>query len=82
MKRLVVEQKIKKLVVTRGFNGSILYDKKSNKFKSSDAFAKNSVDKIGAGDAMLSLISLCLKSKIDDELALLTGSLAAAVYVE
>jgi rfaE bifunctional protein kinase chain/domain/rfaE bifunctional protein nucleotidyltransferase chain/domain len=82
MKRLVVEQKIKKLVVTRGFNGSILYDKKSNKFKSSDAFAKNSVDKIGAGDAMLSLISLCLKSKIDDELALLTGSLAAAVSVE
>ena len=37
--------------------------------------------KIGAGDAMLSLIALCLKSNFSNELALLIGSLAAAYSV-
>ena len=37
---------------------------------------------IGAGDAMLSIISMCLKYKFDKDLALLIGSLAAAQSVE
>ena len=55
-----------------------------NKFKVfyCPAFAKNSVDKVGAGDAMLSITSLCLKMKIDPELTLFLGSLAAANSVE
>ena len=47
-----------------------------------EAYAKTSVDKIGAGDAMLSIIALCLKSRLDRELVLLTGSLAAAQSVK
>ena len=70
------------MIVTRGINGSVLYEKKNNKFVWSDAFAKSAVDKIGAGDAMLSIISLCLKCGFDKDLALLTGSLAAAQSVE
>ena len=48
----------------------------------SDAFAKSAVDKIGAGDAMLSIIALCLKSGFHKELALLIASLAASQSVE
>ena len=58
------------------------YNKKKNKFITTEAYARASVDKIGAGDAMLSIISLCLKSGFIAELALLTGSLAAAQSVE
>ena len=56
--------------------------KKNNKFNFSDAFAKKAVDKIGAGDAMLSLIALTLKSGFSSELALLVASLAGAHSVE
>ncbi|MDP7197294.1 MAG: transposase, partial [SAR202 cluster bacterium] len=40
------------------------------------------VDNIGAGDAMLSIIALCLKCGFDRDLALLIASLAAAQSVE
>ena len=46
------------------------------------AFAKNAVDKVGAGDAMLSVTSLCLKMKMSPELTLFLGSIAAANSVE
>ena len=82
IKKLALQQNIKDLIVTRGINGSILYNKKENKFKTCEAFAKSAVDKIGAGDAMLSMIALCLKSKFDKDLSLLSASLAAAQSVE
>ena len=50
---------------------------KKNKFFYADAYAKNIVDKIGAGDTMLSLIAPCLSSKIDIDVSLLISSLAA-----
>jgi len=78
MKKLSKEQKIKNLVVTRGTRGALLYDKSKNKFNNCEAYANNAVDKIGAGDAMLSIIALFFKSGIKKELSLLGGSLAAA----
>ena len=81
MKKLSHEQNIKNLVVTRGTRGSTLYNKKNNKFILCDAYAKTSVDKIGAGDAMLSVIALCLKCGLYRDLALLISSLAAAQSV-
>ena len=78
MKKLVLQQKIKNLVVTRGIKGALIYNKKRKKFNMCDAFSKSSIDKIGAGDAMLSIIGLFLKSGSTQELALLAGSLAAA----
>jgi sugar/nucleoside kinase (ribokinase family) len=51
--------KLKYLIITRGTSGAILYQAKKNKFYYSDAFGKKIVDKVGAGDAMLSIISLC-----------------------
>ena len=82
MKELSSERKIHNLIVTRGKDGSILYNNNENKFKYSEAFASDQVDKIGAGDAMLALSALCLKLKLDKSLSLLLGSLAAAQSVE
>ena len=82
IKKLSREQNIKDLVVTRGKNGAIIYNKKFNKFGSCGAFVKTALDKVGAGDAMLSIISLCLKNNFTRELSLLMGSLAGAQSTE
>ena len=54
----------------------------SKKYFYSAAFASKVVDKIGAGDAMLGILSLCLKKNFDKNFSLLVGSLAAAQSVE
>ena len=82
MKKLSFEQKIKNLIVTRGDQGALLYNKNEKKFNLCEAYAKNTVDKVGAGDAMLAIIAICLKSGFNRELALLAASLAAAQSVE
>lgn len=82
MKKLSSDQNIKNIIVTMGIMGSLLFNKKKNKFYHCDAFAPSAVDKVGAGDSMLSIISLCLKSSFEKELVLLMGSLAAARSVE
>ena len=46
------------------------------------AFANKLVDKVGAGDTMLSLISLMLKAGCSKDLSLLIGSYAGAFSVE
>ena len=81
MKRLSHEHNIKNLIVTKGVEGALLYNKKEKKFYSSEALSKTAIDKIGAGDAMLSIISLCLKNRLSKDLLLLIGSLAGAQSV-
>jgi len=81
MKRFCHEQNIKNLVVTRGNQGSLLYNKKDKKFNYSEAYASTAIDKIGAGDAMLSIIALCLKHGLSKDLSLFIGSLAGAQSV-
>lgn len=78
---LTKQLKLKYLIITRGSSGAILYETKNNKFYYSDAFTKNIVDKVGAGDAMLSIISLCLYNKIDLDLSLLIASLCGGQAV-
>ena len=82
MKKLSNQQKIKNLIVTRGSEGALIYNKNKNKFSSCKAYANNVVDKVGAGDAMLSIIALCLKSGLTNELSLLISSLAAGQSAE
>ena len=79
--RLIKFLKIKKLIITRGNKGVILLEKK-DKVIYAPAFANKVVDKVGAGDSMLAIISLCMKIKIPDDLALFLGSLAGASAVE
>ena len=70
------------LLVTRGKHGAILLSKKNKNFVESPAFAKNVVDKVGAGDAMLSIISLLIKIGAPKDLSLLLGSFAGSISVE
>lgn len=82
MKKLSKLQNIKKIIVTQGRNGATLYDKKLNEIVKCPAFTDRIVDKVGAGDAMLAIVSMCLKKKISNEVSLLLGSLAAAFITE
>ena len=78
VKKLSSQQNIKNLVVTQGGEGAMIYNKINKKFNFCAAFAQAPLDKVGAGDAMLSIMSLCLKNGFTQELALLVGSLAGA----
>ncbi len=73
--------KIKNIVVTRGNQGALIILNNMNKIEC-PAFTDKVVDKVGAGDAMLSMISLCLYLKIPGDLALFLGTLAGANKVE
>ncbi len=72
---------LKNIIITRGKSGSIMLNEKNNKIIC-PAFAKNRIDKIGAGDALFALFSLCKASKLDDHVALFLSSLAAGYTVE
>ena len=82
IKKLSSLQKIKNITVTRGADGAIMFDAFKNSFFYCPAFATNIVDKIGSGDAFLSLISLSEKNNNNHCLSLFFGSLAAAQSVE
>ncbi|MFC2118136.1 PfkB family carbohydrate kinase [Bacteroidota bacterium] len=82
MKKLAVKLHVKNLVVTQGDSGARLYNSEKEKYYHCPAFASKVVDKIGAGDAMLALISCSLKNGFDPNLSLFIGSLAAAQSVE
>ena len=70
---------IKKVIVTRGRNGAMLFDSIESKYYISPAFASKVVDKVGAGDSMLSIISVLLKLKFKSIVSLFLGSLAGAL---
>jgi len=71
----------KSIAVTKGRSGAFLLND-SNMPVHCPGFAVDIVDKIGAGDALLALLSVCLYSGIEEELALFIASLAAAQSVE
>jgi bifunctional ADP-heptose synthase (sugar kinase/adenylyltransferase) len=78
IKKLSKNNKIKILVVTQGKSGAILFDSKNNKFFQYPALTDKIVDKVGAGDSMLSIMSIFAKVKSDLNLTLLLGSIASA----
>ncbi len=82
VKKLSKMINIKNLIVTRGSSGAIMYDQIKNKYIVCPAFASKVVDKVGAGDSMLSIISVLLKLKFKNIVALFLGSLAGALSVE
>jgi bifunctional ADP-heptose synthase (sugar kinase/adenylyltransferase) len=70
----------KQVMVTRGKNGSLLYDAETG-FHQSPAFATKIVDRIGAGDAVFSLTSLCAARGVPPEVLNFLGNLAGAQAV-
>ena len=82
MKQLSENIQAKNLIVTSGNSGATYFNSEKNKYHHCPAFAAKIVDKIGAGDAMLALLSCSIKTGFDANLALFMGSLAAAQSVE
>ena len=82
-KRLISKLNVKKAIVTSGKEGAVMvFNNKMKKDISCPAYAEEIVDKIGAGDAMLSVASLTDSAKIEESATLLLSSLAAAQTVE
>ena len=82
MKKYSKVTNLKGIVVTRGANGAIYFNKKKNLFISCPAFSNKIIDKVGAGDAFLSIFSICDYNKLDPQLSMFIASLAAASSVE
>lgn len=72
----------KQLAVTRGTKGVMVYDRSSKVFHNVPALATRVIDRIGAGDAFLSLAGICLAKGLDAQVAAFIGSVAAAMDVQ
>lgn len=72
----------KQIAVTRGTKGVLMFDSKKNNFSKVPALSSRVVDRIGAGDAFLSLSSVCLARGLDSQIANFIGSVAAAMDVQ
>ena len=70
------------IVITRGNQGSKLFDAKKNKFINSAAYATKIIDKIGTGDTLMAIFAIFLKSTKNPELSLFVSSLAASHNVQ
>lgn len=73
---------VKQLAVTRGTRGVMMYDRGSKVFHKIPALSTKVVDRVGAGDAFLSLAGLCAAKGLDAEVAAFVGSVAAAIEVQ
>ncbi|MDC0198358.1 PfkB family carbohydrate kinase [Candidatus Thioglobus sp.] len=69
------------ITVTQGKDGASLLNSK-NILSQSPGFASKVVDKVGSGDALLALLSICLANGVDEELSLFIASVGAAQSVE
>jgi len=67
------------IVITQGTKGSMAYD--NNNFIYCPAYATKIVDRIGAGDTLLAITSLCLVAGIPTDLTLFIGNIAAAEMI-
>lgn len=72
----------KYLSVTRGTKGVVMFDICERQTNRVPALSSRVVDRIGAGDAYLSLSSLCLAKGLKPEIANFVGSVAAAMDVQ
>lgn len=68
------------VMVTRGKEGTLLYDRKSG-FSDCPSFAVKVVDRIGAGDSVLAVTSLCAAAGFPPALIGFLGNLAGAQAV-
>jgi len=71
----------KYFAVTRGTKGLMMLDRPKGMMHSVPALSTKVVDRIGAGDAFLSLAGLCLGGGLPAEVAAFVGSAAAALDV-
>ena len=82
VKKISKKNSSKYYLITRGKDGVLLFNKKKNKFFKAPAFANQINDKVGAGDSMIPIISLCLMANIDEDISLLLGSIFSAESIK
>jgi len=70
------------LAVTRGTKGVLLHGRESQENYTVPALSTRVVDRIGAGDAFLSLAAVCLGRGMSPAVAAFVGSAAAAIDVQ
>jgi bifunctional ADP-heptose synthase (sugar kinase/adenylyltransferase) len=79
-KNFLINNKLKFIVITKGILGSILFDYNLNKY-SCPSFNSKPIDKIGAGDSMLAILSILLKNKFNPLTSLFIASLLSSIVV-
>lgn len=81
-KQIGEEIQVKQLATTRGTKGVLMFDRVSKEFHKVPALSTKVVDRIGAGDAFLSLAGLCAAKGLNAEVSAFIGSVAAAMDVQ
>ena len=81
-KKLLAKMGAKHFAVTLGSQGALLLDKKPKITHKTPILSTKVLDRIGAGDAFLSLAGLCLGGGMASDIALFVGSAAAALDVQ
>ena len=81
-KMLLEKLRAKYFAVTLGSDGALLLDKNPELTHKTPILSTKVLDRIGAGDTFLSLTGLCLGGGVAPEIALFTGSAAAALDVQ
>lgn len=81
MDKLRNKIKAKSVIVTRGESGAIL-SSKQNKYIDCPAFNTKVVDKVGSGDALLAIFSICKFANLPDDVSIFFSSLCAARQIE
>ena len=71
--------KSKKIFITQGAKGALSYDNKD--LINCPAFANKVVDKVGAGDTFLSIVSVCSFAGMPNILSLFIGNLFGSIAV-
>ncbi|MCU7495321.1 MAG: adenylyltransferase/cytidyltransferase family protein [Ignavibacteria bacterium] len=69
-----------RMIITRGYYGSICYDKDSG-FYEVPSFTNKVIDRVGAGDALFSISSLCAYKNMPMELTGFIGNVVGAEAV-
>jgi len=67
--------KTKNLLITQGKKGTMSLNNKT--IYKCPSFASEVVDRIGAGDTMMAITSLCYEAKFNDNLTLFIGNVAS-----
>ena len=81
-KKLIKKMNIENLIITMGRAGAVLLNSSKRTHLALPSFARDIVDKVGAGDCLFALLSLFLSSKINSEVSLFLASIAAGKNVE
>ena len=82
IEQVAQKTQVKYFTATLGREGALLFDAKGKSFHKAPILSTKIIDRIGAGDSFLSLAGICLGGGLPAEIALFTGSAAAALDVQ